>query len=308
MDFEKLIDELNTGKDSVLAIAAAEDDVVIKAAFMAQQRGIAKAILCGDKQKIEAIACEAGIDISVFEIISSDNAIEAAKTAVSLVRSGKADMLMKGHIQTADLLRAVLDRENGLRGESGAQSGMQKETLLSHVSIIYSPILERRLLITDGAMVPYPSLTDKVSLIENAVWAAKGLGIENPKVAPLAAVEVVNPKMQATLDAAALTEMNRKGKIRGCIVDGPLAMDLAISKDAARHKNIDSPVAGEADILLFHNIEAANAVAKTFTNAGNSLFGGVVMGASVPIVLTSRSDSDQSKLYSIACAACISSA
>jgi len=302
MEFEKLLGELKTNKNSVVAIAAAEDEVVLKAAQLAQNRGLAKAILCGEKQKIESIAKEAGIDISAFEIVYAEGSAESAKAAVSLVRNGKANMLMKGHIHTVDLLRAVLDKENGLR-KDGA---LKKDTLMSHVAVIYSPVLARKLLITDGAMVLYPSLADKIRLIENAVQAAKGLGIENPKVAPIAAVEFVNPKMQATIDAAELTEMNRNGQIRGCIVDGPLAMDLAISKEAARRKNISSPVAGEADILLFHNIEAANAAAKTFTNAGAGIFGGVVMGASVPIVLTSRSDSDQSKLYSIACAAKIS--
>jgi len=178
--------------------------------------------------------------------------------------------------------------------------------LLSHVSIIESPVLDRMLLLTDGAMVPAPGLKEKVSIVENAVLAAKGLGIENPKVAPLAAVEVVNPNMPVTLDAAALTVMNLRGQIRGCVIDGPLAMDLAISKEAVSHKKIASPVAGVADILLFHNIEAANSVVKTFTNAGKSVFAGLVMGASAPVVLTSRSDSDQSKLYSIACAAMIS--
>jgi phosphate butyryltransferase len=155
-------------------------------------------------------------------------------------------------------------------------------------------------------MVMYPDLKAKAELINNAVAVAEGLGIRNPKVAPLAAVEFINPDMPATLDAAILTLMNRRGQIKGCVVDGPLTMDLALSKEAARHKGVVSEVAGCADILLFHNIEAANNSVKTFTYAGNCLFGGVVMGAAAPIVLASRSDSQESKLYSICCAALIS--
>ena len=304
MELEKLIDSLGANKRSVIAVAAAEDEEVLKAVATASKMKIADAILCGEKQRIESIAKQSCIDISASEIVSVDNDLAAAKTAVSLVKGGKANMLMKGLLQTADLLRAVLDKDDGLLGESAGR----KDTILSHVAIVHSPILKRVLLITDGGMVPYPSLKNKVSIIENAVRAANGLGIDNPKVAPLAAVEVVNPDMPATLDAAALTVMNHRGQMRGCIVDGPLAMDLAISKDAAKQKKIDSPVAGEADILLFHNIEAANAVAKTFTIAGESIFAGIIMGASAPIVLTSRSDPDQNKLYSIACASVISNA
>ena len=317
MEFEKLMSGLKAGnRHSVIAVAAAGDEAVLKAVAEARERGIADAILCGDKGEIESIAENADIRLSDFEIFPADDSVAAARAAVSLVRGGKANMLMKGQVQTADLLRAVLDKESGLRGRPGGSGGSggpsgtggmggPGDALLSHVAVVDSPILNRAIIITDGAMVPYPSLKNKVSIVENAVRAAKGLGVETPKVAPIAAVEVVNPDMPATLDAAALTVMNLRGQIRGCIIDGPLAMDLAISRDAARHKKIDSPVAGEADILLFHNIEAANSVAKTFTNAGKSIFAGIVMGASAPIVLTSRSDSDQSKLYSIACAAMI---
>ena len=297
--FETIVDSFNGSGSGTIAVAAAGDDAVLKAVSHAYERGVAKAILCGNKHEIESIAEENSIDISSFEIISTENNIEAAKAAVALVREGKANMLMKGLIQTADLLRVVLNKESGLRDESS----QRKDMMLSHVSFIWSTYLKRMLLLTDAAMIPYPGLNEKVIIIENAVQAAKGLGIYNPKVAILAAVEVVNPKMPATVDAAELKEMNQRGEIRDCIVDGPLAMDLIISKEAARHKKVVSPVAGEADIIVFPNIEAGNAVAKTFTNATDSSFAGVVMGASVPIVLTSRSDSDQSKLYSIAVAA-----
>jgi phosphate butyryltransferase len=218
-----------------------------------------------------------------------------AAAAVTLVRDGKADMLMKGLLQTSDLLRAVLNKENGLRGGG----------TLSHVAAIHSEAMGKTWIATDGGMVMYPDLKTKAQLIESAVKVARGLGIEMPKVAVLAAVEMINPEMPATLDAAALTAMNRRGQIRDCIVDGPLAFDLAVSPGAVKHKKVESPVAGQADILLFPNIDAGNAVVKAMTNIGGCIFGGVVMGASAPIVLTSRSDSDISKLYSIAIAASV---
>lgn len=287
-----IIERLIPKTPKTVAVAAAEDGVVLRAVVKSYQMGIAKPILCGVKREIQQIAQESELDISPFEVIDLP-ALDAAAEAVSLVNKGHADMLMKGMLQTADLLRAVLDRENGLR----------KNKLLSHVSIFHSPVLDRTMLLTDAAMVMYPDLLAKSELIKNAVQAAQGMGIPCPKVAPLAAVEVVNPDMQATLDAALLTVMNHRGQIKGCVIDGPLAMDLAISPEAAAHKKIESAVAGCADILLMHNIEAANSTLKTFTFAGNSLFGGVIMGAKAPIVLTSRADSQESKLYSIACAA-----
>ena len=294
MDFESIIGRVKPNKMKTVAVASAEDDLVLKAVAAAHKMGIAAPILCGDAAVIKDIANKEGLDISAFEIVHTEPS-EAARTAVALVREGKAHMLMKGLLQTSDLLKAVLDKENGLRGNG----------ILSHISILHSPILNRQLLLTDAAIVMYPDLKTKVKLIENSVYAAAGLGIGCPKVAVLAAVELINPDMPATLDAACLTSMNRRGQIKDCIVDGPLAMDLALSGEAVRHKGIDSQVAGKADILLFHNIEAANSALKVFTHAGNCLFGGVVIGASAPIILTSRSDSDQSKLYSIACAASI---
>lgn len=277
------------------AVAAAEDSLVLSAVSQACERGLIEPILVGDPDAIDRAAREAGVDISRFARVAAMSEEIAAREAVALVRAGDADMLMKGMLQTSTLLRAVLDKEKGLRGGG----------ILSHVSVLYSNAQNRLLLLTDAAMVPYPDLKTKGSLIQNALRVAKGLGIDCPRVAVLAAVEQVNPDMPATVDAALLTMMNRRGQIKGCVVDGPLAMDLALSEEAARHKGVDSEVAGRADILLFHNIEAANSVLKTFTIAGGYLFGGVVVGATAPIVLTSRSDLEQSKVYSIACAAAI---
>ncbi len=295
MDFEQAMSQLNIPGHKRVAVAAAEDDVVLKAVVEGHRRGLVEPILCGDKPAIEKLARELDLDISKFELVATSSTAESARAAVGLAREGKADILMKGLIQTADFLRAVLDKEHGVRGKG----------ILSHCNIVQSPILNRVILLTDAAMIPYPDLKTKVKIIENALIVAKGVGMENPKIAPLAAVEVVNPDMPATLDAAALTVMNQRGQIKGCVIDGPLAMDLALSAEAVRHKGIKSEVAGRADILLFHNIEAANNTMKALIYGGNCLAAGIVLGAACPIVITSRADSDQAKLYSIACAASI---
>lgn len=279
-----------------MAIAAAEDDTVLSAAVQAYKNGLVVPILCGNEKKIKETADNAKIDITTLEIVHCETTQEAILSAISLIKEKRAEFLMKGLVQTADLLRAVLDKERGLRGDG----------ILSHVSVLDSPILKKRFLMTDAGMVTYPDLKTKVELIRNAVRVAAGLGIRNPKVAVLAAVEVVNPDMQATMDAAALTVMNRRGQIKDCIVDGPMAMDLALSEEAVRHKNVKSDVAGHADILLMPNIDAGNMSLKAFTHGGNCLFGGLVMGAKVPIVVNSRSDTDASKLFSISCAEAVS--
>lgn len=295
MEFSILTERLKQQPPKRIAVAAAEDEAVLKAVSEAYSLGIAVPVLCGDIEKIDAIARRNNIDISAFEIIETDSNLQSAAIAVSLVKTGRADMLMKGLLQTADLLRAVLDKEKGLRTGN----------VLSHVTACHDEKSRRTWYITDGAMVMYPDLKSKAQLIDNAVTAARALGVDCPKVAVIAALELVNPDMPATLDAAVLTVMNARGQIKNCIVDGPLAFDLAVSADAAKRKGVASAAAGCADILLFHSIEAANSAVKAMTNIGGCLFGGVVMGAAAPIVLTSRSDSHTSKLYSIAIAASI---
>lgn len=298
MDFEKAMAQLTLSSNSsksVMAVAAAEDDVVLRAVVEAHARGLVTPVLCGNECAIRRIADECGLDIASFAIHHAETHVEAARDAVLLVRNGRADVLMKGILHTADFLRAVLDKEIGIRGKG----------ILSHVSILHSPVLDRILLMTDAAMVTAPDLKAKVELVRNAVSVAHGLGIKNPKVAPLCAVEVVNPDMQATIDAAALAMMNQRGQIQGCVVDGPLALDIAVSEEAARHKGVRSEVAGKADIFLFHTIEAANSTMKGFVFGGQCLFGGLIVGATAPVVTASRSDSDQAKLYSIACAAAL---
>lgn len=289
-NFEELIEMAKLQPKMTLSVAVAQDDEVLIAIDAAKKLGIIDAILVGDKEKIEDIANSAGIDLSEYEIIDCKNLIEAARTAVSLVSEGKANFLMKGLIGTADILRAVLDKEIGLRGKG----------LLSHVMAYSLPTYHKMLFLTDGGMVTYPDLGQKVQLVNNAVMVAKALGVSPINVVPLCAVEVINPDMQATLDAAALTKMNQRGQIKDCIIDGPLALDGAISKEAAKHKGINSPVAGEADILLVPNIESGNLLGKSLTYFANGKSAGIIMGAKCPIVLVSRADTHETKLNSIA--------
>jgi phosphate butyryltransferase len=293
MNFEDAMKQ-NSKELRRLAVAAAHDAEVLEAVFAAEEKGMAHSILVGDEAKIRAICAQNGHDVSKVQIIDEPDVNRAAAAAARLVRDGKADFLMKGMLQTAELLRAVLDKENGLRAGS----------MLSHVAIFQAPGMDRLLFLTDGGMVMYPDIKQKAELIRNSVVVARALGVEVPKVAALAAIEIINPDMQATLDAAVLTQMNRRGQIKDCIVDGPLALDNAIDILAAEHKGVKgSDVAGHADILLVPNIEAGNMVYKCATKIAHCKVAGMVVGAKAPIVLTSRADSAESKLASIAFAA-----
>ena len=275
-----------------IALACADDADALSAVVMANRLDFATAILCGDSARIAQVASENDLDISQFKIIDCQSDMESAEMAVRLVRNGHADILMKGHIHTADILRAALNRETGIRGPGK----------LSHVAIMYSGQYDRTLFLTDIAMIMYPTLSDKVHIINNAVSFARHMGVDMPRVACLCAVETLNPAMQATVDAAALHEMNLRGEISDCVVSGPMAFDVAVSIAAAAAKGISDPVAGNANILLFDNIEAGNNTLKSMVQFSDWIFGGVIMGARAPIVINSRSDSAQSKLFSIACA------
>lgn len=287
---EELISLANEREKKTIAIAAAQDKVVLEAVVQAVKDNIVDAILVGDKKKILSLGEELGLDLSNMKIEDECDINKAAAKAVELVSKGEAQFLMKGILGTADLLKAVLNKEAGLKTSS----------LLSHVMIYDIPTYHKLLFLTDGGMVPYPELNDKVGIINNAVKIAHALEIEKPKVAPICAVEVVNPSMQATLDAAALSSMNKRGQIKGCIIDGPLALDNAISEEAAHHKGIVSEVAGDSDILLVPNIEAGNFLGKSLTYFAKAESAGVIVGAKCPVVLVSRADSAKSKLYSIA--------
>ncbi|MBR2412805.1 MAG: bifunctional enoyl-CoA hydratase/phosphate acetyltransferase [Alphaproteobacteria bacterium] len=291
-EFESKLLSMRPSEPRTVALAMATDVHALRAVSMAHQMGFINAILCGPESEINSVAMANDIDISAFEIIDCASDIDAATMAVSLVRSGRADILMKGLIHTADILRAVLNRDTGIRGDG----------ILSHVSVMYSPSRQRTLFLTDIAMVMYPDLDKKVQLIKNAVSVARHMGVDTPRVATLCAVETFNPKMQATVDAQALYEMNMRGEISNCIISGPIAFDIAVSPDAAVAKKYTGPVQGNADILLFDNIEAGNNTIKSMVLFSDWIFGGVVIGARAPIVLNSRSDSDISKLFSLCCA------
>lgn len=289
-NFDELIEIVKQQPKMKLAVAAAEDEEVLLAVDEATKLGIIDAILVGNRDKICKIANEVNVNINSYEIINTNSLTDAARVAVSLVADNIADFLMKGLIGTADLLKAVLDKEKGLRGSG----------LLSHVMVYSVPTYYKLLFLTDGGMVTYPDLYQKVQIVNNAVKVAKAFGINPIHVAPLCAVEVVNPDMQATLDAAALSKMNQRGQIKDCVIDGPLALDNAISIEAAKHKGITSPVAGQADILLVPNIEAGNILGKSLTYFAKAKSAGIIMGAKCPIVLVSRADTHEAKLNSIA--------
>jgi len=289
-----LIDISRQKKTRRLAVAAAEDKAVLEAVKDAHKESIIHPVLVGDKEQIEKLGKEVGLNIDELEIVDNKKgADESARIAVSLVREGKADVLMKGMVSTGPLLKAVLDKENGLR----------KGGTLSHVAFFESPFYHKLLGITDAAMNVAPEFEEKVQMLNNAVEAFHKLGIENPKVAVVGAVETINPKMEATTHAALMRTMNARGQIKGCIVDGPLAIDNAVSKEAAEHKKIFSEVAGDCDIILTPDIEAGNIFYKALNFLGGATSAAVIMGAAVPIVLTSRSDNKKSKMMSIALAA-----
>ena len=294
--FDDIISKVTTFPTKTVAVACAEDTPVLEAIKEAKEKKIANAILVGDEDKIRAIAKDINMDLSDYEIIDKKDIMEAALTAVKLVHDGKADIYMKGLLDTKSFLKSILDKEVGLR------TGKP----LSHVAVFEIEGIEQLLFLTDVAFVPYPTLEDKVSLINNAVHVAKACGIDNPKVAPLAAVEVVNEKMPATVEAAELKRMNEAGEITGCIVDGPLSADLAIFPEAAKHKGAtDRKIVGDADILVFPDIHAGNITYKFLVHTTKFKNGCILAGTSAPAILTSRSDSTETKVNSIALAAVV---
>jgi len=273
-----------------IAVAVAQDGEVLKAVKGARELGLAEPILVGDRQEIKLAAEKVGFDLAGVRIEDEPRADLAAKKAVSLVSSGQANIVMKGLVGTAPFLKAVLDKEIGLRTNS----------ILSHVAVFEIPGFDRLLLLTDAAMNIAPNLEEKVKIINNALIITRALGIEKAKVAPVCAVETVNPHMPATADAALLTMMGERGQIKGAVINGPLALDNAVSLEAAEHKGIKSPVAGKADVLLCPDIEAGNMTYKALVYLGQAEVAGVIVGAAAPVVLTSRADTYISKLNSIA--------
>ncbi|MGZ0086274.1 phosphate butyryltransferase [Caldibacillus thermoamylovorans] len=295
MKLESLIEEASRRRSQTVAVAAAEDEEVIEAVAMALQHRLGRFVLYGDRDRIARLLREKGCArFPDVEIVHANSTGQAAELAVRAVHLNEADALMKGHVPTATLLKAVLNKEYGLRTGK----------VLSHVAVFDVPAFDRLVIVTDAAMNIAPDLEQKVQIVNNAVMIARSIGIERPKVAALAAVETVNPAMPATLDAAALAIMQKRGQIGDCLLDGPLALDNAVSMAAAKHKRIESDVAGQADILLVPDIESGNMLYKSLVYFAKANVGAVIAGAKAPIVLTSRADSAESKLYSLALAIC----
>ncbi|PEJ11163.1 phosphate butyryltransferase [Bacillus wiedmannii] len=293
MKLEHLIDQAAGQPKKTVAVAVAEDHEVIEAVAKAIKLQLAQFRLYGNQEEIMGMLQEHGLQTSEhIEVIAAASSAEAAELSVKAVRNGEADVLMKGNIPTANILKAVLNKEWGLR----------KGSVLSHVAAFEVPNYDRLIFVTDAAMNIAPDVTQKAAIIQNTVEVAQAIGIDLPKVAPIAAVEVVNPAMQATIDAAMLTQMNRRGQIKNCVVDGPLALDNAVSQIAAEHKGIVSDVAGKADILLVPTIEAGNVLYKSLVYFADAKVGAMIAGAKAPIVLTSRADSAETKVYSLALA------
>ncbi|PKK88917.1 MAG: phosphate butyryltransferase [Candidatus Wallbacteria bacterium HGW-Wallbacteria-1] len=288
-NFEDLFRIARDIETQTVAVAQAADDDVLKALREATDKNIVKPILFGDRTAIEQTASEAGISLEGFEICHVANPSMVGLEAVQAVKSGRAGIFMKGLISTKDFLRAVLNKE----------SGIPSGNLLSHVAVIGSAMYDRLILLTDAAMNITPTLDEKSGIINNAVECARTLGVEKPRVAMVCAVETVNPKMQCTMDAAVLSKMSDRGQFRGCIIDGPLGLDNAVSLKAAEHKGIVSEVAGRADILVVPDIQAGNVGYKTLTYFSEAKIAAVIMGATAPVVLTSRADSAETKLYSL---------
>ncbi len=292
--FDALIARAAASGDPIpTAVVAPEEPHALGGAVLAAEARLIAPFLIGDRAKIEQAAAEAALDISRFEIVEAATHGEAAAEGVRLVRAGRAGALMKGHLHTDELLHAVVSREAGLR------TGRR----LTHVFVMDVPGLDRPLLITDAAINIDPDLETKIDIVQNAIDLALSLGIEEPRVGVLSAVEHVNPKIRSSLDAALLSKMAERGQIKGGIVDGPLAMDNAIDTEAARTKGIRSPVAGRADILVAPDLDAGNMLAKELTYLAHAEGAGLVIGAKAPVILTSRADDEKARLASAAVAA-----
>jgi phosphate butyryltransferase len=290
--FDDLIKAARRAGPKTVAVAAAQDRDVLMAVDNAYKYGIINPVLIGKRDDIEAIARDISVDLSGWQVIDTADKIEACRKAVELVATGRAALPMKGFVDTSVILKAILDKEIGL----------MTGRLLSHVGVLAVPGYDRLFVQSDAAMNISPSVEDKVHIINNAVEVAHALGNDMPKVAVICAVEKVNPKMPATVDAQQLVRMNEQGLIKGCIVGGPFALDNAVSVEAAMHKGINHPVAGRADVLITPDIESGNILNKAMEYFGRADKAGIIMGASAPIVLTSRASSDRSKLNSIALA------
>ncbi len=288
--FDELVDAARARGPATIAVAAGHDPDAIEALKRARELKLAEGILVGKGSQILALARAAGFDVSPHQIVDEADPAMAARHAMALVREGQAGLLMKGKVATAALVRAVLDRDRGLR------TGRQ----LSQVIVFRVPGLDRLMLLTDAAINIAPNLPQKAELCRNAIQVAQAIGIGKPNIAALCALEMVNPEMPATVDAAALAAMSRRGQIRDCYIEGPIALDAVLSKFAAECKGVGSPVVENTDILLAPDIEAGNILYRAIVYFAKAESGGVVIGARVPLVLLSRAETAETKVRSIA--------
>lgn len=289
-NFKELIESVkNAETKKRVAVVVAQDEHTLEAVFKAKQDNIVEPILIGDKVKIKEVLNHLKESLDDDLIINVEGDAEAAMKAVELIHDNKADFIMKGKIQTADLLRAVVNKEKGLRTGS----------VMSHIAIHEIPTYHKLLAVTDGGMMMYPSLDEKKKIIENAVNTFIAMGYEEPKVAVLAAVETVNPKMPESVDGDLLKKMNQSGEIENCIIEGPISYDLTMSRESAKIKGFDSPVTEDADILVVPNITAGNILGKSLLFSAGAKMAGFIVGAKVPIVLTSRGASSEEKYLSL---------
>jgi len=296
--YERLVERCKALSPTPTAVAHPCDESSLRGAVEAAQLGLLAPILVGPREKIAMLAKQFSLDIAAYDIVDAPHSHAAAAEAVHLVREGKAEMLMKGSLHTDELMGAVVARETGLR--TGSR--------ISHCFVMDVPALEQAIIITDAAVNIFPTLEDKVHIIQNAIGLAQALGKQQPKVAILSAMETVNPKLPSTIEAAALCKMADREQITGGILDGPLALDNAINLTAARVKKIKSPVAGQAEILVVPDLEAGNMLAKSLSFLADADSAGIVLGARVPIILTSRADSLMSRLASCAVAVLVAKA
>lgn len=293
---DQMFDLLKSRDKKRLIAAYANDSHTIDAVSRAIDKGLVEATLVGDTETIKKVCKEDGIDVNKFQIVQEANEMKAAALAVKLINEGKGNLLMKGLVSTDKYMRAILNKETGL---------MDPKSVLTHVTVIETPNYPKLLIVGDVAVLPAPDLNQKIIITNCLIQAAHSLDIPKPKVAIIAATEQMSPGMQACVDAAIISKMADRGQIAGALVDGPLALDVAIDMESVEIKKLKSPVAGDADCLLFPNIEAANVFYKTNTKLCKGELGAYVAGARVPAILSSRGDSVNTKLYSIALAALI---
>ncbi|HNV81398.1 MAG: bifunctional enoyl-CoA hydratase/phosphate acetyltransferase [Tenuifilaceae bacterium] len=291
---DQLFDVLKSKPKKRLVAAYANDDHTIEAVSMAVDMGIVEATLVGDEKTIKEVCAKHKIDPAKFRIVQENDEMKAANKAVELINKGEGNVLMKGLVSTDKYMRAILNKETGL---------MPPKAVLSHVTVVQVPTYPKLLVVGDVAIIPAPDISQKIAITNYLVDVAHSLGIEKPKVALLAATEQVSTAMPACVDATIISKMGDRGQIKNALIDGPLALDVAIDKESAQIKKLTGEVAGDADCILFPNIESGNVFFKACTKLAKGELGAMVVGAKVPCVLTSRGDSVKSKMYSIALAA-----